>query len=62
MRATTEGIQIHGGAGLTRDFIVEKLFRDAKACQILDGTTQIQQLIISRQLQKVGFPYETIGW
>ena len=62
MKATTEGIQIHGGAGLTRDFIVEKLFRDAKACQILDGTTQIQQLIISRQLQKVGFPYETIGW
>lgn len=62
MRATTEGIQIHGGAGLTRDFIIEKLFRDAKACQILDGTTQIQQLIVSRQLEKVGFPYETIGW
>ncbi len=62
MRATTEAVQIHGGAGLTRDFIVEKLFRDAKACQILDGTTQIQQLIISRQLDKVGFPYETLGW
>lgn len=62
MKATTEGIQIHGGAGLTRDFIVEKLFRDAKACQILDGTTQIQQLIISRQLDKVGFPYKTLGW
>lgn len=62
MKATTEGIQIHGGAGLTRDFIVEKLFRDAKACQILDGTTQIQQLIISRQLDKVGFPYDALGW
>ncbi len=62
MRATTEAVQIHGGAGLTRDFIVEKLFRDAKACQILDGTTQIQQLIISRQLDKVGFPYEAFGW
>jgi alkylation response protein AidB-like acyl-CoA dehydrogenase len=62
MRITTEAIQIHGGAGLTRDYIVEKLFRDAKACQILDGTTQIQELIISRQLEKVGFPYEVLGW
>lgn len=62
MKATTEGIQIHGGAGLTRDFIVEKLFRDAKACQILDGTTQIQQLIISRQLDRVGFPFEALDW
>lgn len=62
MRATTEGIQIHGGAGLTRDYIIEKLFRDAKACQILDGTTQIQQLIVSRQLDRVGFPYTTLGW
>ena len=62
MKMTTEAIQIHGGAGLTRDYIVEKLFRDAKACQILDGTTQIQQLIISRQLEKVGFSYETLGW
>lgn len=62
MRATTEGIQIHGGAGLTREFIIERLFRDAKACQILDGTTQIQQLIVSRQLEKAGFPYDTIGW
>jgi alkylation response protein AidB-like acyl-CoA dehydrogenase len=57
-----ENNEIHGGAGLTRDYIVEKLFRDAKACQILDGTTQIQELIISRQLEKVGFPYEVLGW
>jgi alkylation response protein AidB-like acyl-CoA dehydrogenase len=56
MRATTEAVQVLGGAGLTRDVPVERMFRDAKTFQILDGTTQIQQLIIARHLERVGLP------
>ncbi len=57
MRATTEAVQVLGGAGLTRDVPVERMFRDAKTFQILDGTTQIQQLIIARHLERRGLPY-----
>jgi alkylation response protein AidB-like acyl-CoA dehydrogenase len=56
MRATTEAVQVMGGAGLTRDVPVERMFRDAKTFQILDGTTQIQQLIIARHLERSGLP------
>jgi alkylation response protein AidB-like acyl-CoA dehydrogenase len=56
MRATTESVQVLGGAGLTRDLPVERMFRDAKTFQILDGTTQIQQLIIARHLEQTGLP------
>jgi alkylation response protein AidB-like acyl-CoA dehydrogenase len=56
MRATTEAVQVLGGAGLTRDVPVERMFRDAKTFQILDGTTQIQQLIIARHLERHGLP------
>lgn len=56
MRATTEAVQVLGGAGLTRDLPVERMFRDAKTFQILDGTTQIQQLIIARHLERHGLP------
>lgn len=58
MRATTEAVQVLGGSGLTRDVPVERMFRDAKTFQILDGTTQIQQLIIARHLERVGLPLE----
>ena len=57
MRATTEAVQVLGGAGLTRDVPVERMFRDAKTFQILDGTTQIQQLIIARHLERHGLPF-----
>ena len=57
MRATTEAVQVLGGAGLTKDVPVERFFRDAKTFQILDGTTQIQQLIIARHLEKHGLPF-----
>jgi alkylation response protein AidB-like acyl-CoA dehydrogenase len=57
MRATTEAVQVLGGAGLTRDLPVERMFRDAKTFQILDGTTQIQQLIIARHLERHGLPF-----
>ena len=57
MRATTEAVQVLGGAGLTRDVPVERMFRDAKTFQILDGTTQIQHLIIARHLERFGLPF-----
>jgi len=50
MRVTTDAIQVLGGYGYTRDFPVERYFREAKAGQIFEGTNQIQRLVISRQL------------
>lgn len=46
----TNAIQIHGGNGYNREYPVEKLFRDAKIYEIYEGTSQIQRLIISRQI------------
>ena len=50
MRATSKAIQIHGGYGYTRDFPVERYFRDAKLCEIGEGTSEIQRLVIAREL------------
>jgi len=44
----TEAIQIHGGAGYTKDFPVERYFRDARVTEIYEGTTEIQKLVIAR--------------
>lgn len=44
------GVQIHGGYGLIKDFRAEKFFRDAKICTIGEGTSEIQRLVIARQL------------
>jgi butyryl-CoA dehydrogenase len=52
MRATTKAIQIHGGYGYTKDYPVERYMRDAKICEIGEGTSEIQRLVISRQLLK----------
>lgn len=49
---TTEAVQIHGGYGYVREFHVERLMRDAKITQIYEGTTEIQKLVISRELIK----------
>jgi alkylation response protein AidB-like acyl-CoA dehydrogenase len=57
MVATTEAVQVMGGMGLTKSVPVERMFRDAKTFQILDGTTQIQQVIISRHLERSGLPF-----
>ena len=43
-------IQIHGGYGYTRDYPVERMWRDAKLCEIGEGTSEIQRLVIARQL------------
>ncbi|HZY04586.1 MAG TPA: acyl-CoA dehydrogenase family protein [Anaeromyxobacteraceae bacterium] len=50
MRATSKAIQIHGGYGYTRDFPVERYFRDAKLCEIGEGTSEVQRMVIARQI------------
>jgi len=50
MKAASEAVQIHGGYGYIKEFPVERFFRDAKFCAIGEGTSEIQRLIIARQL------------
>ncbi|CBE67665.1 MAG: acyl-CoA dehydrogenase [Candidatus Methylomirabilis oxygeniifera] len=50
MKAATEAVQIHGGYGYIKEFPVERYFRDAKFCAIGEGTSEIQRLIIAREL------------
>lgn len=50
VKVANEGVQIHGGYGFTKDFPVEKFFRDSKLCTIGEGTSEIQKLVIARKL------------
>jgi butyryl-CoA dehydrogenase len=52
MRATTKAVQIHGGYGCMKDYKVERCFRDAKVIEVYEGTSEIQRLIISRNIMK----------
>ena len=52
MKVTTDAVQIFGGYGYTKDYPVEKLMRDAKLLQIYEGTSQIQRVVIARELLK----------
>ncbi len=52
MEVTTNGVQLLGGYGYTRDYPLERMMRDAKITQIYEGTNQIQRLVMSRQLLK----------
>ena len=52
VKIANEAVQIHGGYGFTKDFPVEKFYRDAKLCTIGEGTTEIQKLVISRDILK----------
>lgn len=52
VKVANEAVQIHGGYGYTKDFPVEKFYRDAKLCTIGEGTTEIQKLVISRKILK----------
>jgi alkylation response protein AidB-like acyl-CoA dehydrogenase len=52
VRVATEAIQIFGGYGYTKDFPVEKFYRDSKLCTIGEGTSEIQKLVISREILK----------
>jgi len=51
-RAAACGVQIHGGYGFTREFLVERIYRDVKLCTIGEGTSEIQRLVIARELLK----------
>ena len=50
MRATLGAIQVMGGAGYTSEYPVERMMRDAKICEIGEGTNEIQRLVIARHL------------
>jgi len=49
-RVCSDAIQIHGGYGYLQDFPVERIYRDVRVCQIYEGTSDIQRLVISRQI------------
>lgn len=52
VKIANEAVQIHGGYGYTKDFPVEKFYRDSKLCTIGEGTTEIQKVVIARNLLK----------
>ena len=52
MRATITAVQLHGGYGYTKDYPVERYMRDAKICEIGEGTSEIQRIVIARALLK----------
>ncbi len=52
VEVATDGVQIHGGYGYTKDYPAEKYFRDSKLCTIGEGTSEIQKLVISRDFNK----------
>jgi alkylation response protein AidB-like acyl-CoA dehydrogenase len=53
MRAATKAVQIHGGAGYITEFPVERIFRDAKLTEIGEGTSEIQRLVIAREILRL---------
>ena len=55
VKAANESVQIHGGYGFIKDYPAEKFYRDVKLCTIGEGTSEIQRLVIARQLLKDGF-------
>ena len=52
VRVCDDALQIHGGYGFIKDYPVEKFYRDVKLCTIGEGTSEIQRLVIARQLLK----------
>ncbi len=52
VKASTEAIQVYGGYGFTEDYPVERFFRDAKVCEIYEGTNEIQHVVIAKHLLK----------
>ena len=51
-RVCSDAIQIHGGYGYLSDFPVERIYRDVRVCQIYEGTSDVQRLVISRALRE----------
>ena len=54
MKVTTDAVQVLGGYGYVEDFPAERLMREAKVLQIVEGTNQIQRIVIGRQLAEAG--------
>jgi alkylation response protein AidB-like acyl-CoA dehydrogenase len=52
MQVTTEAVQVLGGYGYIKEYPVERMMRDAKICQIYEGTQEIQRLVIAREMLK----------
>jgi alkylation response protein AidB-like acyl-CoA dehydrogenase len=52
VRVAEESVQIHGGYGYTKDYPAEKYWRDSKLCTIGEGTSEIQRIVIAKQLLK----------
>ncbi len=50
MRATVKAVQLHGGYGYTTEYPVERMMRDAKVCEIGEGTSEVQRIVIAREL------------
>jgi alkylation response protein AidB-like acyl-CoA dehydrogenase len=59
MHVATEAVQVHGGYGFVKEYHVERLMRDAKITQIYEGTSEVQRIVISRDLIK-GDPYVSV--
>ena len=62
MNVATEAVQVHGGYGFVKEYHVERLMRDAKITQIYEGTSEIQRLVISREIVKKGNLYPEIAY
>ena len=52
MKVTTDAVQVMAGEGYSTDYLVEKMMRDAKLCQIYEGTNQVQRLVIGKGILK----------
>ena len=52
VKAAEESVQIHGGYGFTKDYPAEKYWRDSKLCTIGEGTSEVQRLVIAREILK----------
>jgi alkylation response protein AidB-like acyl-CoA dehydrogenase len=52
MKTTVEAVQIHGGYGYVKEYHVERLMRDAKITQIYEGTSEVQRVVIARDILK----------
>jgi alkylation response protein AidB-like acyl-CoA dehydrogenase len=50
MKAATQSLQIHGGAGYITEFPIERIFRDAKLTEIGEGTSEVQRMVIARDI------------
>jgi alkylation response protein AidB-like acyl-CoA dehydrogenase len=51
-RVASDALQIHGGYGYVEDFPVERIYRDVRVCQIYEGTSDVQRMVIARELLK----------